>query len=86
MFGLVITTEAHLAYAGARIHSNNTAELSSIVEALSFPWAPWPLARDSHSYIFYDSTHAASICLGTVQSRANVPLGLTCQRLLLQTQ
>ena len=36
MFGLVITTEAHLAYAVSRIHSNNTAELSSIVDALSF--------------------------------------------------
>ena len=31
MFGLVVTTEAHLAYAGSRKHSNNTAELSSIV-------------------------------------------------------
>ena len=36
MFGLVVTTEAHLAYAGDRIHSNNTTEISSIVEALSF--------------------------------------------------
>ena len=33
MFGPVITTEAHLAYAGARIHSNTTAELSNIVDA-----------------------------------------------------
>ena len=36
MFGLVITTEAHLAYAGSTIHSNNTADLSSVVEVLSF--------------------------------------------------
>ena len=33
MFGPVVTTEAHLAYAGARTHSNNTAEMSAIVEA-----------------------------------------------------
>ena len=36
MFGPVVTTEAHLAYARARLHSNNIAELSAIVEALSF--------------------------------------------------
>ena len=46
----------------------------------------WPVARDSQACIFYDSKHAASICLGTIQSRANVPLGLTSQRLLLQVQ
>ena len=27
MFGLVVTTEAHLAFSGARTHSNNTAEI-----------------------------------------------------------
>ena len=45
MFGTVIpviATEAHLAYAGARIHANNTAELSSIVEAAFLPWAQRP--------------------------------------------
>ena len=52
MFGPVITTEAHLAYAGARIHSNNTAQLSSIVEALSFLEPHGPVARGSHSCIF----------------------------------
>ena len=36
LFGPVVTTEAHLAYAGARIHCNSTAEMSAIVEALSF--------------------------------------------------
>ena len=55
MFGLVITTEAHLAFAGARLHSNNTAELSGIVEALSFLGAHGPVARDSQACIFYDS-------------------------------
>ena len=61
MFGSVVTTEAHLAFAGARIHSNNTAEMSAIIEALSlmsvlvfsmipsmllvFAWAQSMLAR-----------------------------------------
>ena len=40
MFGSVITTEAPLTFAGARIHFNNTAEMSAMVEAL---W--WPVMR-----------------------------------------
>ena len=76
IFGPVITTEAHLEFAGAMLHSNNTAEL------LEYRW----VARDSQACIFFESWHAASICLGTVQSQANVPLRLACQRLLLQTQ
>ena len=86
MFGPVITTEAHLAHAGAILHSNNTAELWNVVEALSFLGPHGPVAPDSQACIFHDSRHAASICLGTVQSRANVSLGLTCQRVLLQIQ
>ena len=35
-FGLVITTEAHLAFSGARTHSNNTAAMTAMVEALFF--------------------------------------------------
>ena len=35
---------------------------------------------------FLDSKHAAGVLLGTVQTRANVQLGLACQRLLLQIQ
>ena len=36
MFGPVITTEAHLAFSGARTHSNNTAKMTAMFEALSF--------------------------------------------------
>ena len=65
MFGPVVTTEAHLAFAGARVHSNNTAETSAIVEALSFlgPMAQLPVFC---SCIFYDSKHTAGVCLGTI--------------------
>ena len=42
LFGPVVTTEAHLASSGPRIHSNNTAEMTAMVEALSFSRAPWP--------------------------------------------
>ena len=43
-----------------------------------------PAARDSQACIFCDSKHAVSISLGTVQSRANVILGITFQRLLFK--
>ena len=36
MFGPVVTTEAHLAFSGARTHSYNTAEMTAMIEALSF--------------------------------------------------
>ena len=86
MFGPVVTTEAHLANAGGRTHSNNTAELSSMIEALFFLGPHGPVARDSRSCISYDSKHAAGVCLGTIQARTNVQLGLPCQRLLLKVQ
>ena len=41
MFGPVVTTEAHLAFSGARTHSNNTAGMSAMIEALSFFWSSW---------------------------------------------
>ena len=35
MFGPVVASEAHLAFIGARTHSNNTAEMTAMIEALS---------------------------------------------------
>ena len=57
MFGPVVTTEAHLAFDGARIHTNNTAELSSIIEARSFLAPAGPVSRCSQACFFYDSKH-----------------------------
>ena len=53
MFGPVITTETHFACAVSRIHSNNMAELSSVVEALSFlgPVALLPVAHARVSFV-----------------------------------
>ena len=42
MFGPVITREAHLAFAGARVHSNNTGEMTAMVEAPVLSWTPRP--------------------------------------------
>ena len=75
-FGLVITTEAHLAFSGTTAHSNNTAEMSDMIEALSFLGLRGPLACDVESCISFDSKHAAGVCLGTIQARAHVQLRL----------
>ena len=51
MLGPVIATEAYLASAGARTHSNNTAEMTAVIEALSFLGPRGPVARDVNSCI-----------------------------------
>ena len=86
MFGLVVTTEARLAFSGARAQSNNTAEMNAMIEALSFLGPHGPVARDEESCIFYDSKHAAGVCLGTVQARTHVQLALSCQRSMICAQ
>ena len=52
MFGPVITSEAHLAFAGARTHSNNTAEMTAMIEALAFLGPRGPVTPDEQSCIF----------------------------------
>ena len=79
MFGPVITTETHLALAGARVHSNNTAEMSAMILG-----PHGPVAREANSCIFYVSKCAAGICLGTIQARTHVQLALACQQSLLK--
>ena len=86
MFGPVITTEAHLAFSGARTHSNNTAEMTAMIEALSFLGPHGPVARDEQSCIYCDSLHAAGLCLGTIQSRTHVQLAVACLRSMIFAQ
>ena len=86
LFGPVITTEAHLAFSGARAHSNNTAETTAMIEALSFLGPHGTVTYDELSRIYYDSMHAACICLGTVQARTQVQLALACQQSLIHAQ
>ena len=49
-FGPVITTEAHLALSGVRIHSTNTAELTDMCEALSFLGSRGLVTHDEQSF------------------------------------
>ena len=46
MLGPVVTTETHLAFSGARTHSNNTAEMTAMIEALSFLGPRGPVTHD----------------------------------------
>ena len=64
----------------------NTAELTALIEALSFLGPCGPVARDANSCIHYDSKHAAGVCLGTIQARTHVQLALVCQQSMLKVQ
>ena len=47
VFRPVVTTEAHLAFSDARAHSNNTAEMTAMIGALSFLGPRGLVARDA---------------------------------------
>ena len=49
MFGPVVTVEAHLAFSGARTHSNNTTEMTAMIEAFSFLGDRGPVTYDEQS-------------------------------------
>ena len=85
-FGPVVTTEAHLAFSGARTHSNNTAEMTAMIEALFFLGPHGPVTHDEQSCIYFDSEQAAGICLGTIQAHTHVQLALACQQSMIRAQ
>ena len=85
-FGPFITTEAHIAFSGARIHSNNTVDMTAMIEALSFLGPRSPVTHDEQSCICHDSLHAAGNWLGTAQARTHVQLALECQQSLVHAQ
>ena len=58
--GPVVTTVAHLALSGARTHSNTTAEMTAMIEALSFLGLHGLVARDEQSCIHHDSQYDES--------------------------
>ena len=86
MCGLFITTEARLAFSGVRTHSNNTAEMTAVIEALSCLEVRGPHARDTNSVIYFDSKHAAVVCFGTIQARTHVQLARACQQSMFCVQ
>ena len=73
-------------FAGARTHSNNTAEMTTMFEALCFLGSHGPVARDANSCLFFDPKHAAGMRLGTIQARMHFPLAFENQRAMLKAQ
>ena len=69
-----------------RVHSNNTVEMLVIVEVCSFLGFHYLVTPDAYSYVFFDSKHAANICLSTILARTHVQLGLPYKQLLLKVQ
>ena len=86
MFGPVVNTEAHPAVSGARTHSNNTAVMTAMIEALSFLGHHGFVVRDKQSCIYFDSLHAVGVCFGTIQARTHVQLALACQKSMIFVQ
>ena len=76
MFGLVVSPRLISLSLVPGAHSNNTAEMTTMIEALSFLGPHGPVARDEQSCIYYDSKHAAGVCLGTIQAGTHVQLAL----------
>ena len=72
-FGSVVTTEAHLAFAGAKVHS--------LCHLLS--WAHGPVGTLVFPMI---PSMLPVFCLGTILARTHVQFGLFCQKLLLNVQ
>ena len=76
LFGRVVTTEAHLAFSSARTHSNDTAKMTAMIEALFFLGPHGRVARDEQSCVYYDFLCAAGIGFGTIQARTHVQVAL----------
>ena len=83
LFGPVVT---HPAFSGAGAASNNTAEMTAMIEALYCLGPRGSVARQDETCVFYDSKHAAEICLGTIQASTHIQHALACQRSTLCVQ
>ena len=73
-------------YADGGTRVVDTAEMTAMFESLSFLGARGPVTHDEQSRIYYDSLHAAGICLGTIQSLTHVQLSLACQQSMIRAR
>ena len=74
MFGAIVTTESDLVFTGARRHSNSTAEMTTMIEALSYFGLYGFLARVEQSCIYDNSLHVVGFCLGMIGARTQIQL------------
>ena len=60
--------------------------MAAMIEALYFLGPRGSVACNEEACIYYDSKHAAGVCLGTIQARSHLQLALACQRSTLRVQ
>ena len=76
-YGPVVTSSDHTAYVGATVGSNNTGEVTAIVEALLFAVEH----EYTHATVYTDSLWARNVILGKWKARTNKALVHTARRL-----
>ena len=81
-----LVLSSHLAFSGARTHSNDTAEMTAMIEALFFLGPHGRVARDEQSCIFMILCMLLVLALGTLQARTHVQLTLACQPSMIFAQ
>ena len=67
-------------WSGHHHRDSHCFQMTAVIEALSFLGPRGPVARETSSCIYYDSKHAAGVCLGAVEARTHVQLALACQQ------
>ena len=85
MFGPVVTTEAHLAFSGSGAHSNDTAEMTAMIEPLSFLGLRGPVAQDEEPCFLWFQTRCWSLS-GHDPSLTHMQVALACQRSMICAQ
>ena len=82
LYGPVVTNTRSQYYLGAKVKTNNTAELSAVAEAFLYvQHNPLPCRQIT---VLYDSKYAANMIRGTWTPRHNRALINTCQELYQQ--
>ena len=76
-YGPVVTSSDHTAYVGATVGSNNTGEVTAMVEALLFAVEH----EYTHATVHTDSLWARNVILGKWKARTNKALVHTARRL-----
>ena len=86
LFGPVITNEAHLAFSGARIHSNNTAEMTAMFEALSFLGPRGPVTHDEQSLFFFILSMLLAFVWARSKPEHTYSWALACQQSMIRAR
>ena len=86
VYGPVVTDESDQRWLGAQKHSNNTAELTAIAEALTWLQTEAPGPEHVPVSIRYDSQYAANAVQGATQAQANRQLVEKCREIHVKVQ